>query len=353
VYSIENDPAFFVHNGDWAYVNDANRGTSAIALYLTQPSSISVIPSGTSQVFTIAGTADTPVQNISLNNIHVSGAGYMDDTYYASFQTGIAIKNGNYPTQDAAVKIENAKNISIANTTFEHLLGAGVYLGAGVKQFSITNSVFNDLAGMGIQGGTSNHPTNEQGTISNVSIKNNTFTNFGKTYWDSTAIFVSYLQNSEIANNTIDNGPYSGIAIGWGWTYNTQTGLGSNTIHDNKISNVMQMLNDGAGIYLNSRMNGSSVYGNTIGSIGAGDTSVARINFPLYADDGAAGINVHDNIITQFDFSLVPLTPSGNKYITPSAPIFGPEYVQGSVGNNISSCGFKACEIQQSNNIVR
>ena len=67
-------------------------------------------------------------------------------------------------------------------------------------------------------------------------------------YTGGVRIAVIYAQGIIIEQNQVSDLPYTGISVGWGWT-DAPTALQDNLVRENAIYRVMQLHDDGAGIY--------------------------------------------------------------------------------------------------------
>ena len=104
-------------------------------------------------------------------------------------------------------------------------------------------------------------------------------------------ICVGFNRNLVLDHNEVLDCPYTGIAVGWGWSnlgYSFQ-----NTISNNEVGFYMKVLSDGGGIY-------------TLGNQGDPEhKTVWSGNYVhdgpngqgLYPDEGSGFMEIHDNVI--------------------------------------------------------
>ena len=338
ISQLEGDTSFFSQSGQWVYLSAP---TPRVAVYLTNPATVTVVPSTQQQLVTIAGSAAQHVHNVTITGVNFMYGGYQNQHNYVTIQSGITQQPGGANArQQAAVEIQNADHVTVTNGQFSHLFGAGIWVGHASNDIHIDANTFSDLAGTAIEAGDWNPLQTQANATQNVTFNHNTINGTGKVFADSCGIFATYIKDSEVAYNTISSIPYTGISLGWGWSYNPQIGLGNLSVHDNTISNVMQSLNDGGGIYLNSRMDGTTVFNNTINTVAETQPTYPN-SYPLYSDDGNGGVTYHNNQIIQPNFDQL-------KNITRQQPIFGPSYPV-----STSPCSYKACNITQYANTVQ
>ncbi|MCQ2385347.1 MAG: hypothetical protein MJ078_01535, partial [Clostridia bacterium] len=91
----------------------------------------------------------------------------------------------------------------------------------------------------------------------NVSIHvfNNRFYRIGYDYPTSVAFYVGMVDGLEFTHNTMDRTAYSAVSIGWGWALvgyelGEKVNIRDAEIAYNKITNYMDLLRDGAAIYV-------------------------------------------------------------------------------------------------------
>lgn len=131
----------------------------------------------------------------------------------------------------------------------------------------------------------------EEGIPKNTSIINNYVTRVADYYWSSPAICGYYTENTEISNNHIENIPYSGISLGWGWDLaEDSTTAKNNKILNNRIIDVMKECYDGGAIYTLGQQPNSYICGNYI------NKSLLPYG-SIYLDGGTTGYTVSDNVM--------------------------------------------------------
>src|SRR5581483_9581685 len=77
---------------------------------------------------------------------------------------------------------------------------------------------------------------------------------------DCIGIWIGYSRNTIIAHNDVDNTPYTGISLGWGW--GTSSYAANNRVISNYVGKVMQTLTDGGSCYSLSAQSNSWHIGN-------------------------------------------------------------------------------------------
>jgi hypothetical protein len=131
----------------------------------------------------------------------------------------------------------------------------------------------------------------------------NTIRDIGCVYAGGVGICVGYVRETRVLHNTLTDLPYTAISFGWGWGcnggelrgqyYTDEDGVFlfcNNEISYNYISNIMNVLFDGGGIYTLGRNDGTVLTGNYI-------EYVNNDYGAIYLDDGSVGFEVYDNVV--------------------------------------------------------
>lgn len=248
------------------------------------------------------GSPVTPLHNVIFSGITFEYGTWLGPSAsqgYADNQAGILWVG---PTNAAKtlgnVSFQTINNVQLLNSTFTHLGGAAIDFGTGAQSNVVSGNVIEDVSGAGIALGevTDFGTTNPAQMTDGNTIKDNYIRQIGADFEDAVGIWVGYARNTTIAHNDIDNVPYSGMSVGWGW--GTYSYAQSNLISGNYIGKVMQTLSDGGSFYTLSAQTNSLFTGNYLR-----DSCFQGI----YWDEGTAfytGIsNVADNVL--YDWVLM------------------------------------------------
>ncbi len=204
----------------------------------------------------------------------------------------------------AAVELKYATRIRIENCKFEHLASTGLDL-ALTKTTVISGNLLKDIGGNGVLAGNFGDEgreihlpyfTSDENEICAFNwIENNLITNIGNEDWSCAGIAIGFAQNMEVKHNEIENVPYTGISLGWGWTTEENV-MQYNLVQANKIHHFGMHNYDCAGIYTQSRQRSTKVVDNYIDSIyKATYAHLPSHWFYLYADEGSDGIRFTNN----------------------------------------------------------
>lgn len=198
--------------------------------------------------------------------------------------------------------------MSIENTRFTHLGGAGAILEAGTKDSSVTRSSFTDLSSGAVYvGDTEPMPGAELAGERNT-VAYNTISRTGVEYTDAVGIWAGYEAELTVDHNSLDHLPYSGISVGWGWNQpEAQTSvLRDNKVTNNRITDVMEVArqqHDGGAIYTQGAQPGTVLSGNYINRSAYGNTE--RDGNGIYLDEQSSHITVEKNVITRIGYKWV------------------------------------------------
>ncbi|MGW1003522.1 right-handed parallel beta-helix repeat-containing protein [Streptomyces sp. NPDC002520] len=259
------------------------------------------------------------------HDVRVSGIGFAYSAYqqpntdegYAGMQAGLTLTGatgpvdhaGRYYTKPAAaLTVRGGRDVTIEHNDFSRLGGAGVILEQGTQDSSLTRNRFTDLSsGAAYIGDTEPLPTPELIGARNT-VAYNTIRRTGVEYTDSVGIWAGYEAGTVIDHNTLEELPYSGISVGWGWNQpEARTSvLRDNRITDNRITDVMQVRHeqhDGAAIYTQGAQPGTVISGNYIDRSAYGNTE--RDGNGIYLDEQSSHIAVTNNVVTRVGYKWI------------------------------------------------
>ncbi|MDK0523465.1 right-handed parallel beta-helix repeat-containing protein [Streptomyces sp. ML-6] len=311
---FENAPELLDEPGEFVWNSEARTVT-----YLPRPGEnmrhARTVTPHTEQLLVIDGAHDVTVSGIGF-----AYAAYRrpdTDEGYAGTQAGLTLTGATGPVDhagrfytkpSAAVTVRGGRNIDIDNARFGRLGGAGAILEAGTKDSSLTRSSFTDLSSGAVYvGDTEPMPGTELAGERNT-VAYNTISRTGVEYTDSVGIWAGYEAELTVDHNSLDQLPYSGISVGWGWNQpEAQTSvLRDNRVTNNRITDVMQVAreqHDGGAIYTQGAQPGTVVSGNYINRSAFGNTE--RDGNGIYLDEQSSHILVERNVITRVGYKWV------------------------------------------------
>lgn len=214
------------------------------------------------------------------------------------------------------VGFSHATRITFTHDVFTHLGAAALVLDAGSQYNTVSGNVFDDIAGGAIILGNTLHPNPPALRINthNV-IANNVIHAIGTDYPSAAAITLFFSQHTLVAHNDIFDVPYDGISAGVieGHVDNAahpdnSTNINAdNRISDNLIHGFMQVLHDGAAIYIEGHQGPGSpapaspdawqrALGHGLQVTGNVAYQQGHANYTWYDDAGSEWIHLRANI---------------------------------------------------------
>lgn len=251
------------------------------------------------------GGAGTPLTGVTFSGVAFKYGTWLQPLSKYGFG-GVQGNYGWYPYDDedrdqiksigGNVVLSNAHGVTFEDCTFVNLGGTALVIDDGSKDNVVRGNAFANISGGAIQVGeaTDAHVTDPARQTSGNIISNNYVATFGLQYPQAVGIFGGYNRGLELRHNEIENAPYSGISVGWGWGASIfGTSYSEDVVIDgNLVAHVMQSMQDGGAMYTlglqpNSTMTNNYVIGdyNTFGAI--------------YLDNGVQDYDVTSNVVRE------------------------------------------------------
>lgn len=215
-----------------------------------------------------------------------------------------------------AVELENAYNIPFTGCEFTHVGALGLCMIEAVQHSDVTGCHFYDIGGGGLaigQGSQLNRdyrlPDDERKIMLSNNVKNNYIHHTGRDFRSSSGISLGYVVDTEVMHNDIEEVPYCGMHIGYGWGAEPPSVLRGLKVKYNYIQNTLnEKMYDGGAIYTNGRTSGTLDNMNEISEnyIKNYQNDYAGI----YQDNGSSFYRIEKNVIDNYDF---PKSPHGSK----------------------------------------
>jgi hypothetical protein len=230
-------------------------------------------------------------------------------------------------TIPAAVMIDSSQNITLTRNTFEHTGDDAVAERNDVINSQTIGNYFYDTGGSAFSidypqhvyigdGGT--HETfapGVEGDCSNDVFKDNVTLNTAVLFLGHAAVAAFFVNGFDFEHNVIQNTPYNGLSMGWGWhNFNgasdsvfpgrPTTVAGNNTVSYNDFFNMVQTLTDTGAIYTLGAQPNTKMTNNYINGIPNHGKSEG-----IHLDEGSAFITINNSVI---NVSPGTLAYSGN-----------------------------------------
>lgn len=199
--------------------------------------------------------------------------------------------DGTYETKliPAQIQINGGKNIIFKNNEFSHLGSVALSVLGGAKDCKIYGNLFDDVSASAITAGSPKHKlyAAEEELEGGIYVENNLFRRCAVEYM-TPVITGYYVFDTHILHNDIEDAPYTGISLGWGWGSNVIC-CRENEIAYNKISNVLYKLKDGGHIYTLGDMKNTTIHDNYMVKSGEWKGGI-------YLDNASANITCFNNV---------------------------------------------------------
>lgn len=311
-----------------------------------------------------SGTAKRPLSNITFRGLTFSHATWLKPSGpngYVSDQGGFhVVGNDRKPNtighlrQPAAtpgnLSFRFAHRIRFIDNRFTHLGAVGLSLGTGSHKSLVKGNVFSDTGSSALQlsgiNKADHHPrTRAQASFGNT-ISGNLLSRVARAYPDAPGIFAGFSSRTRIVDNTIEDVPWSGIALGWGWGlldpggfpglpgateyqwghWGEPTQNRNNLVAGNTIRDFLGLLWDGGAIYTTGFQGTDLSNGLVIRDNTTYDKRPNAGGNTFYTDGGSRYVTVkdntsYDNPIGTADFGPPPR--SGDPLPYPEAPSEG------------------------------
>ena len=204
---------------------------------------------------------------------------------------------------------KGSRNCTVTKSSFEDLSGGAIYLGENKH----TSDKAEDPHAKGPSYSTSGIispeiiPLEERELSYNNEISYNFVYDTGKQFSDTCAIWCGYESNLKLIHNTVQNVPYTGINVGWGWRETGRVShMHDNYIAYNRIIDYMRKetdMHDGGGLYMINAMPGTVVEYNYFNRNG--------VDNAVYFDAGLDYATLRNNVMTNIEYKWVSANAVG------------------------------------------
>ncbi len=329
---IQNCFEYLDEEGEW-YFDEAGEKIYYIPVGGANPNEQDIVLPCVEQLLTVAGESDgTTVNGLGFQNLTFEYTDYLDPGIYGQIDGQAASLLSEYEgikdqKTTASVQVNYASALRFAGNIFHCLGENGLDLSRGVSHTTVVDNEFTQIGANAVIVG---HFTSKDGqpfaesyisdkannirteltpdpyrVTEHIFVFSNDIHEIATSHKSGCGVFVPYARDITVAHNRLNNLPYTGISIGWGWGridqggrpsanyyYETPSVMARYVVENNHITKMMQKLYDGGAIYTLGNMPGSIISGNYISEVSAPYGN-------LYLDEGAGGfVEVSENICT-------------------------------------------------------
>ena len=233
--------------------------------------------------------------------------GYLDAQAGQYNLTADANNNQTVARPPAAVSVTNANHVHFEKNLFTELGATGLDFVSGTHDDLLIGNAFTDIAGNGVSVGkfsasdltefhVAYNPSDKNEICSHETIKDNFIDNVTTEFQGACGIAAGYPAYIDIEHNEVAHTNYTGISVGFGWTA-SPTAMTNNKINYNDIHHVVQVLADGAAIYvLSNQGTGSEMQYNYVHDYSTSKWADYGSN-GLYLDEQTSGYTVAHNVM--------------------------------------------------------
>ena len=309
---LEHNPDYINQDTEW-HLNPSN-GVLTIQC-VSAPSNYSIVAPKLDKLIVIRGSDESvPVRNLHFEGITFkhTNLSLPSNGGYAGFQASVH-KTPNTGSGTIyryiippAVQMTYAQGCTVEKCLFRNLAQTAIALAEGTNNCKVIDCEVNDVGGAGIDvgyrggddpygaifgTGTGNADADwidsSDEPQHNV-ISNNYIHDCAAEWFGCTGIMECFTNGTEISKNIITDLPYTGLSSGFKWNDDV-TSEDDIVIKQNHIHDVMQLLDDGGGIYTLGNHQGGLIDENLIYDV--------YDNVGFYNDQGSSYFTIEDNIV--------------------------------------------------------
>lgn len=281
------------------------------------------------------GPMDNPVRGLIFKGLTFTHG----NRFESAGKTGLGLQHDweRFDASTALLRFRGAENCAVEDCIFINSGGAGVRLDLYAQHNRIVNNEFSELGGGAILLAGYGPGTKDVNKYNLVS--NNYIHHVGRLWWHALGIWIWQSGYNTVTHNTIHNVPYTAIAvtgrIGWDkkgvaecsrtvrWS---ETGAFSgkesweererflhgrhNIISNNDIHHVMDIMQDGNGVYISGTGHGNKVIGNFVH-----DTPSMAAGEAIRCDDDQHETLIENNIVFKYGTHGIGIASKGRNHI--------------------------------------
>jgi hypothetical protein len=210
---------------------------------------------------------------------------------------------------DGEVKLTGADGIVLENDVQNVLISGnyiystgGTSVSVGHPQHVYANDPSNYQVSNGAPASKEKFAAGTEAVPKNITVSDNYILDSSKLFLGHAAVTAFFTDTLNVIRNRIENTPYNGISLGWGWSNfngnsvstlpNIPTATAkNNNLSYNHIVNTMQVLNDAGPIYTLGSMPATTIGNNYFEGVPAGH------KYAMHPDEGSAYLTMQNNVM--------------------------------------------------------
>ncbi len=320
LYFFENALEFLDQPGEW-YLDRQSRKL----YYKPRPgedlAQAEVIAPRLERLVEMKGTA-----NVTFDHLIFEHANWLypdGDHGYVGCQANVQWDG--WQVNPGAIHLADTQDVIIRNCVLSGTTAAGLCLVKGTQRTRVEGNVFTEIGDTPIAVYTAkNRCPEEPNQCRDDVICNNFVCGFGRQNYAAPGICVAVATRVTVAHNEVTDGGYAGITYGY-FSEPNSPAVGSRIL-SNYVHDVMQELDDGAGIYVfNTEFDRSHstllVERNFINEVVRAPTAEANPVAGIYLDEGTSAVTMRENVIRNVG-NTIHLNTGGKQGCRPDRQVY-------------------------------
>ncbi len=223
----------------------------------------------------------------------------------------------------SAIEATGSVHLTIAGCTIRHVGAYAVEFGISSHNNLIRSCEMWDLGAGGIRIGSNEvYPEGDARNATSMTVEDCLISHGGRMHPAAAGIWVGHAGNNRIMYNTVHDFYYTGISVGWNWSYGYSPAR-ENIISHNHIYDIGQgRLDDLGGIYTLGVSDGTVISNNRIHDV----SRVAYTGAGIYLDQSSSGLTIKNNFVFRTQDAGFTVNYARNNIIRNNIFAYGEEF---------------------------